>query len=143
MILSLARSPAKKTTMTVFSHFSPVVGSSTVPRIRDCFKNMFPRVARNKIRSNEITLFVKMTPVMKPKRIAFAPEDVASAPDSPPPRAEPPARPASSSAISKYELDLAPIPHLLGVVIGHALMTIAVGKFPFSIIGSDLIHTLG
>ena len=108
MIFSLARSPAKNTTHTVFSHFSPVVGSTTVPRICDCFKNMFPRVARNKIRSNEITLFVRITPVMNPSRTADAPAALLDDADAPsPPRPLEPA--ASNSAISKYDPDLDPI----------------------------------
>lgn len=48
----------------VFLYFSFVVGSTTVFRICDCFKNMFFCVVWNKICLNEIILFVRIILVM-------------------------------------------------------------------------------
>ena len=54
MILVLARSPAKKTTYTLFSCWSVVEGSVTAPTAA-VRRNMLPRVALNSSRSKEIT----------------------------------------------------------------------------------------
>ena len=66
-ILVLALSPAKKTTKTAFSCFSPEVGSSTLPTAVD-LRNMFPRVALNRSLSKGISFSCWMTPATKPRR---------------------------------------------------------------------------
>mmetsp|Transcript_15856 Transcript_15856/g.66841 ORF Transcript_15856/g.66841 Transcript_15856/m.66841 type:complete len:413 (+) Transcript_15856:1873-3111(+) len=70
-IFARARSPAKKTTTTVFSTFSPLRGSSVLPSITLCFKNMFPLVTRNSTRSNEGVLCVRTVAAMNPSLTAL------------------------------------------------------------------------
>ena len=67
-ILALVRSPAKNTTYTVFSTISPLAGSCILPSMAECFRYMFPRVARKRIRSNPGVFCVGRTPQMNPRR---------------------------------------------------------------------------
>mmetsp|Transcript_3937 Transcript_3937/g.8464 ORF Transcript_3937/g.8464 Transcript_3937/m.8464 type:complete len:211 (+) Transcript_3937:2476-3108(+) len=71
MILVLARSPAKKTTKTLFSCISVVAGSCTLPTCA-CLRNMLPLVARNSRRSKLTSFSWWMRPATKPKRASLA-----------------------------------------------------------------------
>lgn len=50
---------------------SPVAGSIVVPSIGACFRNIFPRVARKRMRSKEAALALGTTPEIKPNLAAF------------------------------------------------------------------------
>ena len=69
----LARSPAKNTTKTCFSCFSPVAGSGTAPTGAD-LRNMLPRVALNSSRSNEDSLSEEIVPATNPSWTDFGSE---------------------------------------------------------------------